>query len=93
MIHRDLEDTLGESQSLLAASDGIEGCDGCDPDRLPVPGPRHCGLYREDGDGHTWPDSRFMSPPPVRSALGPTTLAIKADQLMWAFSHSHPLPG
>jgi len=49
-------------------------------------------LYREDGDGHTWPGSRLMTLPSVRSALGPTTLAIDADQLMWAFFQSHPLP-
>jgi polyhydroxybutyrate depolymerase len=50
-------------------------------------------LYREDGDGHTWPDSRYMALPSVRSALGPTTFAIDADQLMWTFFQSHPLPG
>jgi polyhydroxybutyrate depolymerase len=50
-------------------------------------------LYREDGDGHTWPDSQFMSLPSVRSSLGPTTFAINADQLMWAFFQSHPLSG
>jgi len=50
-------------------------------------------LYREDGDGHTWPDSQFMSLPSVRSSLGRTTFAIDADKLMWAFFQSHPLPG
>lgn len=50
-------------------------------------------LYRENGDGHTWPGSKVMALPSVRASLGPTTFAIDADQLMWAFFQAHPLPG
>jgi len=50
-------------------------------------------LYREDGDGHTWPGSRLMTLAVVRATLGVTTLAINADQLMWAFFQAHPLDG
>jgi polyhydroxybutyrate depolymerase len=48
-------------------------------------------VYREEGDGHTWPGSQLMVLPSVWSSLGPTTFAIDADQLMWAFFQSHPL--
>jgi polyhydroxybutyrate depolymerase len=49
-------------------------------------------LYREDGDGHTWPGSTVMALSVVRARLGPTTLAINADQLIWSFFEAHPLP-
>jgi polyhydroxybutyrate depolymerase len=48
-------------------------------------------LYRENGDGHTWPDSPIMTE--LRSDLGPTTSTIDPDQLMWAFFRAHPLLG
>ena len=50
-------------------------------------------LYQEDGDGHTWPGSKFTNLPAVRAKLGPTTFAINADQLIWAFFRSHSLLG
>jgi polyhydroxybutyrate depolymerase len=50
-------------------------------------------LYRENGDGHTWPGSEFTNLPSIRATLGPTTFAINADKLIWAFFQSHMLPG
>lgn len=49
-------------------------------------------LYREDGDGHTWPGSALTNLPAVRATLGRTTFAIDADHLIWAFFQSHQLP-
>jgi polyhydroxybutyrate depolymerase len=41
------------------------------------------------GGGHAWPGS------PVSKAIAPvvgyTTMAISADQIMWAFFVAHPL--
>ena len=46
-------------------------------------------LYRVTGGGHAWPGS------PVSKAIAPfvgyTTMAISADQIMWAFFVAHPL--
>jgi len=50
-------------------------------------------LYRENGDGHTWPGSELTNLPSVRATLGPTTFAINADKLIWAFFQAHMLPG
>ena len=47
-------------------------------------------LYRENGDGHIWPGSPVMTS--LRPVLGPTTFAIDANRLMWAFFQAHPLP-
>jgi len=47
-------------------------------------------LYREDGDGHIWAGSSFMTG--IRSVVGPTTFAVNADQLLWAFFQAHPRP-
>jgi len=46
-------------------------------------------LYREDGEGHVWPGSPFMTS--ITTVVGPTTFAINADHLLWAFFVSHPL--
>jgi polyhydroxybutyrate depolymerase len=49
-------------------------------------------LYRENGDGHTWPGSQLTNLPALRATLGLTTFSINADQRIWAFFQSHPLP-
>jgi polyhydroxybutyrate depolymerase len=45
-------------------------------------------LYREDGDGHIWAGSEAMVA--IASAVGKTTFAISANQLMWKFFEHHP---
>ena len=47
-------------------------------------------LYRVDGGGHSWPGSAFSQQ--VSSVVGPTTMSISADELMWKFFQDHPLP-
>lgn len=47
-------------------------------------------LYRVTGGGHAWPGSAFSKA--VESAIGPTTLSINANELMWSFFQAHPLP-
>jgi polyhydroxybutyrate depolymerase len=46
-------------------------------------------LYEVTGGGHTWPGSRMTAA--LASTLGPTTFAITADAIMWAFFQAHPL--
>jgi polyhydroxybutyrate depolymerase len=46
-------------------------------------------LYRENGDGHIWAGSSFMTQ--IASLVGKTTFAISANELMWKFFQSHPL--
>lgn len=47
-------------------------------------------LYRVNGGGHSWPGSAFSQQ--VVSVVGPTTMSISADELMWKFFQEHPLP-
>ena len=47
-------------------------------------------LYRVTGGGHTWPGSKFSQQ--IESIVGPTTMSISADELMWKFFQAHPLP-
>lgn len=47
-------------------------------------------LYRITGGGHTWPGSALSVQ--LASALGPTTTAIDANEVMWAFFQDHPRP-
>ena len=47
-------------------------------------------LYRVNGGGHSWPGSTFTQS--IASTVGPTTMAINADQIMWNFFTAHPLP-
>jgi polyhydroxybutyrate depolymerase len=54
------------------------------------PPPVDVQLYRVEGGGHTWPGSQFTAS--VASLLGPTTMSINADDVMWAFFQAHPLP-
>jgi polyhydroxybutyrate depolymerase len=53
------------------------------------PGNASVELYRENGDGHIWAGSPFMSS--IASVVGKTTFTISADDLIWKFFESHPL--
>ena len=46
-------------------------------------------LYRVSGGGHAWPGSAVSRE--IASVVGYTTMAISADQIMWAFFAAHPL--
>ncbi|MEP6625202.1 MAG: PHB depolymerase family esterase [Acidimicrobiia bacterium] len=46
-------------------------------------------LYRVTGGGHTWPGSAFSQS--IASVVGPTTMNIVADAIMWDFFTRHPL--
>jgi polyhydroxybutyrate depolymerase len=46
-------------------------------------------LYRITGGGHTWPGSQFGRQ--IASAVGFTTTAISANQIIWRFFEAHPL--
>ena len=46
-------------------------------------------LYRVTGGGHAWPGSSVSQA--IAPAVGYTTMAISADQIMWAFFVAHPL--
>ncbi len=47
-------------------------------------------LYSVTGGGHSWPGSEFSQR--VASVVGPTTMSISANELMWKFFQAHPLP-
>jgi polyhydroxybutyrate depolymerase len=47
-------------------------------------------LYRVTGGGHSWPGSPFSQS--IITIVGPTTMSINADELMWDFFVQHPLP-
>jgi polyhydroxybutyrate depolymerase len=55
--------------------------------------PKHADveLYRIAGGGHTWPGSAFSRQ--IENLVGPTTLSINADEVMWSFFQAHPLRG
>lgn len=46
-------------------------------------------LYRVNGGGHTWPGSQAMTR--LAKTLGPTTMSISANEIMWEFFLRHPL--
>jgi polyhydroxybutyrate depolymerase len=46
-------------------------------------------LYRVTGGGHAWPGSPVSKT--IAPVVGYTTMAISADQIMWAFFVAHPL--
>ena len=46
-------------------------------------------LYRVEGGGHTWPGSPFSQS--IVTIVGPTTMNINADEIMWDFFMKHPL--
>jgi polyhydroxybutyrate depolymerase len=45
--------------------------------------------YRVVGRGHTWPSSQFDVA--IEDIVGPVTMSISANALMWAFFQEHPL--
>lgn len=47
-------------------------------------------LHRITEGGHTWPGSALSSD--LEGVLGPTTMTIDANEIMWAFFEDHPLP-
>ena len=51
---------------------------------------REVELYRVTGGGHAWPGS--TSTAQISAFVGRTTFSISADQLIWRFFMSHPLP-
>jgi len=53
------------------------------------PGNASVELYRENGDGHIWAGSQFMTS--IASVVGKTTFSISDNQLIWAFFEAHPL--
>jgi polyhydroxybutyrate depolymerase len=46
-------------------------------------------LYRITGGGHAWPGSSVSKA--IAPVVGYTTMAVSADQIMWAFFVAHPL--
>ena len=46
-------------------------------------------LYRVRGGGHTWPGSTFSQQ--IASLVGPTTMNVDANEVMWRFFRAHPL--
>lgn len=46
-------------------------------------------LYEVEGGGHSWPGSAGSAG--YESLLGPTTMEINANDLIWAFFEKHPL--
>ncbi len=48
-------------------------------------------LYSVTGEGHEWPGGPKM-PSSLTSLLGPQSDAVSADDLMWAFFATHPMP-
>ncbi len=46
-------------------------------------------LYRITGGGHAWPGSAFSKM--IAGTVGPTTMSIDADAIMWDFFVAHPL--
>jgi polyhydroxybutyrate depolymerase len=57
--------------------------------RYGCPGDADVALYVVEGAGHTWPGSRFSKA--IAQFVGPTTLSIDADALIWRFFQRHPL--
>ena len=46
-------------------------------------------LYRVVGGGHTWPGSSFDIA--IEDIVGPVTMTVSANEIMWAFFQEHPL--
>lgn len=76
------------------------GCDDAAPDEeavaddvtlltFPCPAGAEAELYRVDGGGHSWPGSEFLAD--AEAEVGPTTMSISADEIMWDFFEQHPL--
>jgi len=45
-------------------------------------------LYRVTDGGHTWPGSAFSAG--IEAVVGPTTMSISANEVMWEFFVAHP---
>jgi polyhydroxybutyrate depolymerase len=81
----------------LATWAALDGCTDATPSETAVTGDvaliayATCPveLYRVAGGGHAWPGSAFSAA--VANIVGPTTMSISADELMWAFFQAHPL--
>ena len=48
-------------------------------------------LYTIQGEGHEWPGGPKL-PRSFTRVLGPQSTSISANQLIWSFFESHPLP-
>ena len=90
------ESFLAGAEASAAAWAAGNGCPGAEPtaeavtddvDRLDY----GCGveLYRVVGGGHTWPGSSFDLA--IGDIVGPVTMSIDANEIMWAFFQDHPL--
>jgi polyhydroxybutyrate depolymerase len=61
-----------------------------DVTRISYPCPRgDVELYRVTGGGHAWPGSPVDKA--IEKVVGPVTMSINADALMWSFFTDHPL--
>ncbi len=56
----------------------------------PCPADATVELYQVNGGGHAWPGS--LVDKKLEKVIGPVTLAISANDIMWAFFQAHPLP-
>jgi polyhydroxybutyrate depolymerase len=93
--------TFAAIPDAIAAWARLDGCDGSAPTSTTVasdvsllsfacPAPVAVQLFRVEGGGHSWPGSQFTAS--IAAFVGPTTMSINADDLMWAFFQAHPLP-
>ena len=48
-------------------------------------------LYTIAGEGHDWPGGPVL-PPSITKLLGPQSQAVSANDRMWAFFATHPMP-
>lgn len=55
----------------------------------PCVGRGNVELYRVTGGGHAWPGSPVDKA--IEKVVGPVTMSINADELMWTFFTQHPL--
>jgi len=90
--------TVPETVAAWAARNGCEGdpaeevvADDVTLLAHPCPPGAFAELYVVDGGGHTWPGSEFDLS--IESIVGPVTMSIDANELMWAFFQEHPLTG
>lgn len=65
-----------------AAADVVEVTYDCPPADATI-------LYRVTDGGHTWPGSEFSNA--IATIVGPTTMNVSANEIMWEFFTQHPL--
>lgn len=93
--------TTGPSLPTIAAAwAGRDGCQTTPTEdhvaadvtllRFSCPPGSEVELYRIENGGHTWPGSQLAGAVP--NIIGHTTFSISANDLIWAFFTSHPLP-